>query len=87
MKKQALTRTEIETLAPGTSAAFDQWLQPVSEDDGVDRSEPKTRQRARLQWLIDTLALAGCAMAGVYVAAWLDTSDSDPNSVDREAKE
>jgi hypothetical protein len=86
MKKQALTRTEVETLAPGTSAAFDQWLLPVSEDDGADLSEPRTRRRARLHWFIETLALAGGAMAGIYVAAWLEPPESAPNSVDTEAK-
>ena len=28
--------------------------------------------RAALRWFIDTLALAGGGMAGVYVGVWLD---------------
>ncbi len=86
MKKQALTMTEIETLAPATLAEFDE-RQPFSEDSGADLSRPKTRQGMTLRWLIEGLAFAGGAMAGVYVGVWLDPLNFDPNSEDTEPKE
>ena len=86
MKKQALTMTEIETLAPATSAEFDQ-RQPLYEDSGADPSSPKTRRGMTLSWFIEGLALAGGAMAGVYVGVWLDPLNFDPDSENMEAKE
>jgi hypothetical protein len=86
VKKQALTTIEIETFAPAISAEFDE-RQPLSEDSGADLSRPKTRQGMTLRWFIDGLALAGGAMAGVYVGVWLDPLNFDPNSEDTEAKE
>ena len=86
MKKQALTMTEIETLAPSTLAEFDE-RQPLSEDSGADLSRPKTRQGMTLSWFIEGLALAGDAMAGVYVGVWLDPLNFGPDSEDTEAKE
>jgi hypothetical protein len=86
VKKQALTMTEIETLAPAISAEFDEW-QPLSENSGADFSRPKTRGGMTLSWFIEGLALAGGAMAGVYVGVWLDPPNCDPNSEDTEAKE
>jgi hypothetical protein len=87
MKKQALTTTEIETFAPGTFAAINEWRRQVSEDGEVNLSQPKTRPRATLDWFIDSFAIAGCAMAGVYLGAWLEAPDFDPDSVDTEADE
>lgn len=87
MKKQILTTTQIETLEPATSAEFDERRQPPSEDSRAYLSKPKTRQGATLGWIIDRLAVAGCAMAGVYVGAWLESAEFDPNSVDTEATE
>ena len=87
MKKQALTTTDIETLAPATSAGFDERGRPVSKDGGIYLSEQKTRRRATLRWFIDILALTGGAMAGVYVDTWLDSPDFDANPVDTQEKE
>ena len=72
MKKQALTAIEIEALAPSTLIAPDERREPVSLDGGDYPSKPETRGRAALRWFIDTLALAGAGMAGVYVGVWLD---------------
>ena len=44
---------------------------------------PRVRSAA-LRWFIDTLALAGAGMAGVYVGVWLDPPNSNPNPVDTE---
>jgi hypothetical protein len=71
MKKQALTAIEIDALAPSTLAAPDERRE-VSLNGGDYSSNPETRGRAALRWFIDTLALAGCGMAGVYVGVWLD---------------
>ncbi len=38
-------------------------------------SEPETRRRGALRWLVDTLALAGAGMARVYVGVWLYPSN------------
>jgi hypothetical protein len=70
MKKQALTTIGIKTFAP--SAAHDERPRPVSEDSEAYASKPEGRGRAALRWFIDTLALAGCGMAGVYVGVWLE---------------
>jgi hypothetical protein len=86
VKKQALTTIEIETLTPATSAEFDE-RQPLYEDSEADPSRPKTRRGMTLSWFIEGLALAGGAMAGVYVGVWLDPPNFDPNSEDVEAKE
>jgi hypothetical protein len=40
-----------------------------------------------LSWFIEGLALAGGAMAGVYVGVWLDPLNFDPIPEDTEAKE
>ena len=87
MKKQAPTTIEIETLPPATSAGFDERRRPISEESGIYLSEPKTRRGATLRRFIDILALAGGAMAGVYVDTWRDSPDFDANPVDTEAKE
>jgi hypothetical protein len=87
MKKQALTTTEIEMLALATLAELDERQRPISEDGGLNLSRPKARRRVTLHWFIETLALAGGAMAGVYVGAWLDSPDLDANAADTEAKE
>jgi hypothetical protein len=86
VKKQALTTIEIETLAPATSAEFDE-RQPLYEDSGADLSSPKTRQGVTLRWFIEGLAFAGGAMAGLYVGVWLDPPNLDPNPEDTEANE
>ena len=72
MKKQALTRIEIDALAPSTLTAPDERCEPVSLDGGDYRSKPETRGRAVLRRIIESFALASCGMAGVYVGAWLD---------------
>ena len=72
MKKQVPTVIEIEVLAPSTLTAPDERREPVSLDGGDYSSKPETRGRAALRWFIDTLALAGCGMAGVYVGVWVD---------------
>ena len=72
MNKRALTAIEIDALAPSTLTAPDERREPVSLDGGDYPSKPETRRRAALRWFIDTLALAGAAMAGVYVGVWLD---------------
>jgi hypothetical protein len=88
VKKQALTTTEIEMLALATLADLDGRGRLASEEDGqVYLSEPKTLRRATLRWFIDTLAIAGCAMAGVCVGVWLDSPSVDPNSVDAQETE
>jgi hypothetical protein len=72
MKKQALTAIEIDALPPSTLTAPDERREPVSLDGGDYPSKPETRGRAALRWFIDSLALGGCGMAGVYVGVWLD---------------
>ena len=87
MNKHPLKAIEIETFALSTSAALDERRRPVSEDDGDYPSKPETRRRATLRWLIDSLALAGAGMAGIYVGVWLDPPNSNPNPVDTEETE
>ena len=83
MNKQALTAIEIESLAPSTLIAPDEWREPVTLDGGDYPSKPETRGRAALRWLIDTLAFAGAGMAGVYVGVWLDEPNVSGNLTDR----
>ena len=78
MKKQALTTIGINTFAP--SGARDEPPRPVSEDSEAYASKPEGRGRATLRWFIDTLALAGCGMAGVYVGVWLEPPPADEES-------
>jgi hypothetical protein len=84
MDKQALTAIEIETFALSTSAALDELRRPVSHDEQEHLPKPETVRSAALRWFIDTLALAGAGMAGVYVGVWLDPPNSNPNPVDTE---
>jgi hypothetical protein len=72
MNKRALMVIEIEALAPSTLISPDERREPGALDSGDYLSTPETRQSAALRWFIDTLALAGTAMAGVYVGDWLD---------------
>ena len=74
MNKRALTVIEIEALAPSTLVSPDERREPVSLDGGDYLSKTETRGSAALCWFID-LALAGAAMAGVYVGDWLDPSN------------
>ena len=83
MNKRALTTIEIEAFALSSSTAPDERRQPVSHDGGDYPSKPDTRPRAALRWLIDTLALAGAGMAGVYVGVWLDPSNVSGNQTSR----
>ena len=83
MNKRALTTIEIEAFALSSSTAPDERRQPVSHDGGDYPSKPETRPRAALRWLIDTLALAGAGMAGVYVGVWLDPSNVSGNQTSR----
>jgi hypothetical protein len=71
MKKQALTRIEIDAFAPSTLTAPDERREPVSPDRRDYPSKPETRGRAALRWFIESLALGGCGMAGIYVGVWL----------------
>jgi hypothetical protein len=66
-------------LAPSTLIAPHEWREPVSLDGGDYPSKPQTRRRAALRWFIDTLALAGGGMAGVYVGVWLDEPNVPSN--------
>jgi hypothetical protein len=59
-------------LAPSTLIAPDERWEPVSLDGRDCPSKQQTRRRAALHWFIDTLALAGAGMGGVYVGVWLD---------------
>ena len=74
MNKRALTVIEIEALAPSTLISPDERREPRSLG-GDYLSKPETRRSAALRWFIDTLALAGAAMAGVYVGDCLDPSN------------
>ena len=71
--KQAVVIDEV--LAPSTLISPDERREPVSLDGGDYLSTPETRWSATLRWFIDTLALAGAAMAGVYAGDWLDEQD------------
>jgi hypothetical protein len=83
--KQAVVIDEV--LAPSTLIAPDERREPVSFDGGDYLSTPETRWSATLRWFIDTLALAGAGMAGVYVGVWLDEpnvpSDRPAEKTDR----
>jgi hypothetical protein len=74
-------------LAPSTLIAPDERWEPVSLDGGDYPSKPRTRRRAALRWFIDTLALAGAGMGGVYVGVWPDEpnvpSDRPAGKTDR----
>ena len=89
MNKRALTVIEIEANGvpalqpiPATLISPDERREPVSLDGGDYLSKPETRRSAALCWFIDTLALAGAAMAGVYVGDWLDPSNVSGNRTD-----
>jgi hypothetical protein len=87
MNKQALKAIEIETFALPTSAALDELRRPVSHDEQERLPKPETGRSTALRWFIDTLALAGAGMAGVYVGVWLNPPNSNPNRVDTEETE
>ena len=70
MKEQAPAVIQIEALAPSTLSAPER-CEPVSLDGGDYPSKPETRGRAALRWFIESLALGGCGMAGIYVGVWL----------------
>jgi hypothetical protein len=72
MKNQTFTAIETEALAPSALTAADESREPGSLDSGDYTSKPQTRRRAALNRLINSFALAGCSMAGVYVGVWLD---------------
>ena len=84
MNKQALKAIEIETFALSTSAALDELRRPVSHDEQEHPPKPEIGRSTALRWFIDTLALAGTGMAGVYVGVWVDPPNSNPNPVDTE---
>jgi hypothetical protein len=83
MNERALTAIEIEALALSTLISPDERRDPVSLDGGDYLSKPETRQSAALRWFIDTLALAGAAMAGIYVGDWLEPSNVSGRRTDR----
>ena len=66
-------------LAPSTLIAPAERREPVSLDGGDYPSKPQTRRGTALRWFIDTLALAGAGMGGVYVDAWLDEPNVPSN--------
>ena len=72
MKKHDLTAIEIDALAPSNLTVPGERREPVSLDGGDYTPKPQTRQRAALNRLINSFALASCSMAGVYVGVWLD---------------
>jgi hypothetical protein len=82
MNKRVLTVIENGALAPSTLISPDERQEPVSLNGGDCLSKPETRRSAALCWFIDTLALAGAAMAGVYVSDWLDPSKISGNRTD-----
>ena len=75
MNNRALAVIEIEALAPSTFISPDERREPASLDGGDYLSKPETRRSAASCWFINTLALAGAAMAGVYVGDRLDGSN------------
>jgi hypothetical protein len=75
MNKRARAMIKMETFALSSSTAPDEERQPVWHDGGDYPSKPETPPRAALRWLIDSLAIAGTGMAGVYVDVLLDPSD------------
>ena len=81
MNKRVLRVIEIEALAPSTLISPDERREPVSLDGGDYPLNPETRRSAALCWFID-LALAGAAMAGVYVGDWLDPSNVSGNQTE-----
>jgi hypothetical protein len=78
MNKRAVTTIEIEAFALSSPSAPDEQRQPVPHDSKDYPSKPETRPRAALRWLIDSLAIAGAGMAGVYVGVVLDPSSPTP---------
>jgi hypothetical protein len=82
MNKRALTVIQIEAFSPSTLITPDERREPVSLDGGDYLSKPETRRSAALRWFIDTLALSGAAMAGVYVGDWPDPSNVSGNRTD-----
>jgi hypothetical protein len=82
MDKRALTAIEIDALTPSTLTAPDERREPVSLDGGDYPSEPEARRRAALRWFIESLALAGASVAGVYVGVWLDEPNVSGNRTD-----
>jgi hypothetical protein len=84
MNKKALKTTGIEAFALSSSTARDKRRQRVSHDEQEHLPQPETGRSAARRWPIDTLALAGAWMAGVYVGVWLDPPNSNPNPVDTE---
>jgi hypothetical protein len=83
MNRRALTTIEIEALTPSTLTVPHERREPVSLDGGDYPSKSETRRRATLRWFVDTLALAGDGMAGVYVGVWLDQPNVPSNQTGR----
>ena len=86
MNKRALTAIEIEALALSTLISPDSRREPVSLDDGDCLSKPETRRSAALRWVIDTLALAGAAMAAAYVGVWCDPPNVPDNRTSQKGR-
>jgi hypothetical protein len=82
MNKRVLRVIEIEALAPSTLISPHERREPVSLDGGDYPLNPETRRSAALCWFIDTLAVAGAAMAGVYLGDWLDPSNVSGNQTE-----
>jgi hypothetical protein len=83
MNKRAIATIEIEAFAVSRSTVPAEQRQPVSHDSGDYPAKPETRPRRALRWLIDSLALAGAGMAGVYVGALLDPSQVSDDQTSR----
>jgi hypothetical protein len=83
MNKRALATIEVEAFALSRSTRPDEQRQPASRDSGDCPSKPETRPRAALRWLIDSLAIAGAGMAGVYVGVLLDPSSVSDDQTSR----
>ena len=87
LEERGFTAAELQMLAQATLAEFERRRRPVSEDSGPSLSKPKVRRRITMRSFMESLAIAGCAMAGVYAGVWLDSPDFDPDPVDTEARE
>jgi hypothetical protein len=61
------------------AAALDERPRPFSHDGEEHPAKQEIWQSAALRWLIDSLALAGAGMAGVYVSDLLDPPNVSGN--------
>ena len=80
MKKQALTRIEIDALAPSTLTAPDERREPVSPDGRDYPSKPETRARAALRapWMPIALLAVVSVLSLAARVAWLSDPCANP---------